>query len=67
MRDRVDVLGWVLIWVAAMVVVITSAAVIIAARSDEPICPEGEAYVFSHNLVVGRVIIPQYVCREVGW
>jgi hypothetical protein len=40
--------------------------VILVATSDEPICPEGQQHVFTHNLVVGRVIIPQYDCREMN-
>lgn len=51
---------------AVIVVVAVIAAVVvavIAATSDEPICPAGQDYVFSHNIVVGQLTVPQYVCR----
>lgn len=43
----------------ALVVVLAVGAVI----SDQPACPAGQEYTFSHNIVVGRVIVPQYICR----
>lgn len=53
---------WLLVVCVSLAAVIVVAAVI-AATSDEPICPAGQDYVFSHNIVVGQVTVPQYVCR----
>lgn len=63
---KFDALEWTLTALCAALMALLVALIVIVLTSDEPVCPEGQAYVFTHNLVVGRVIVPQYACLEVA-
>lgn len=56
------------IWLPAVIagaLIIAVLAVVVFARDAGPVCPDGEQYRFTHNIIVGNVTVPQYACIPV--
>lgn len=55
---------WLPVTIAvALILVVLS--VVVLADDGQPLCPDGEQYRFTHNVMVGRTPVPQYACIPV--
>ena len=62
-RPTLDI--WLPLTIAGALVILVLVVVVLA-RNAGPICPDGEHYRFTHNLIVGRTTVPQYACIPVA-